>query len=123
MEDSEARESEQRALELVTVVSAAAAGVGFDLLIGSPGSVIVAATAAHALKSGIERVSGLRDHLPRLAPILGAVVAALSGRDLIANTALGSFDYGGPEQDRWIVTDYGRYCLAELDRRGREDAG
>jgi hypothetical protein len=47
------------------------------------------------------------------------VIRVLAGRGLIEDTAIGSFDY----MPRWVVTDLGRDCLAELEERGREDSG
>jgi hypothetical protein len=61
----------------------------------------------------------LRDHLPRLVPILGSVIRILAGRGLIEDTAIGTLDY----MPRWVVTDFGRDCLADLEERGREDSG
>jgi hypothetical protein len=65
----------------------------------------------------------LSKRLPSVAPTLGSVVSVLAGRGLIANTAYGGLGYHGLAQDRWIVTDYGRDCLGELEQRGREDSG
>ena len=74
--------------------------------------------------TGSRRANGwtmeaLQDHLPRLTPILGSVIRVLAGRGLIEDTAIGTFDY----MPRWVVTDLGRDCLAELEERGREDSG
>jgi hypothetical protein len=73
---------------------------------------------------GRERAHGwtmeaVRNHLPSLAPILVGVIPVLEGRGLIANTAIGTLDYVA----RWVVTDLGRDCLAELEERGRKDSG
>ena len=64
-------------------------------------------------------MEALQNRLPTLTPILGSVIRVLAGRGLIEDTAIGSFDY----MPRWVVTDLGRDCLAELERRGREDSG
>jgi hypothetical protein len=68
-------------------------------------------------------IEALSKGLPSVDPILGSVISVLAGRGLIANTAYGGVGYHGPAQDRWIITDYGRDCLAELEQRGREDSG
>jgi hypothetical protein len=68
-------------------------------------------------------MEALRAHLPSLTPIIGSVIPVLAARGLIANTSLGTYDYGGQVDDRWIVTDYGRACLAELEGRGQENRG
>jgi hypothetical protein len=67
-------------------------------------------------------MEALRDHLPSLAPIIGGVIPVLEGQGLIVNTAIGDLDYG-PGAASWIITDYGRDCLAALEQRGREDSG
>jgi hypothetical protein len=68
-------------------------------------------------------MEALRAHLPSLTPIIGSVIPVLAARGLIVNTSLGTYDYGGQVDDQWIVTDYGRDCLAELEERSRESRG
>jgi hypothetical protein len=68
-------------------------------------------------------MEALRTHLSSLTPIIGSVIPVLAGRGLIANTSLQTYDYGGRVDDRWIATDYGRDCLADLEERGRENSG
>jgi hypothetical protein len=68
-------------------------------------------------------MKALHDHLPGLTPILGAVIPVLVGRGLIDNTTYGSMGYDGPPEQRWVVTNFGHDCLAELEQRGREPSG
>jgi hypothetical protein len=68
-------------------------------------------------------MKALQDHLPSLTPILGAVIPVLLSRGLIAGTALGSIGYDGAPEEKWVVTNFGHGCLAELQERGRRPSG
>jgi hypothetical protein len=58
------------------------------------------------------------DDLGKAQPGLGGVVApilsVLAGRGLIENAATGTLDYQPSQSERWVITDYGRRCLALL---------
>jgi hypothetical protein len=56
----------------------------------------------------------LREHQPRLVPVLGPVMSALASQDLVRNTMVGRYGYTPGEADRWVLTDYGRRVLARL---------
>jgi hypothetical protein len=60
MDDSKDRESQQKQLELASVVFGAAVGWGASLLTDPAAGVVVSAVAAHATKTAIDRVSGFR---------------------------------------------------------------
>jgi hypothetical protein len=60
----------------------------------------------------------LTAHLPGLAVVLRPVLRILEGRDLIRDTAMGTWDY----VPRWVVTETGERCLAMLEERGRKDS-
>jgi hypothetical protein len=74
-------------------------------------------------EEGKERAYGwltedLTAHLPGLAVVLRPVLRILEGRDLIRDTAMGTWDY----VPRWVVTETGERCLAMLEERGRKDS-
>jgi AcrR family transcriptional regulator len=63
----------------------------------------------------------LRKAIPSLAPVLGPVLAILSGHDLIRNTAVGTLGYVPGPRDRWVLTEHGDDLLRLL--RDRADEG
>jgi hypothetical protein len=62
----------------------------------------------------------LATDLPGLAPVLQPILSVLAGHALILDTGVGTYDYRPGEGGRWILTDYGKRCLAELEAIGRE---
>jgi hypothetical protein len=66
-------------------------------------------------------IGDLSAQLPGLTLVLRPVLRILAGRELILDTAVGTLDYVAGEAERWVVTEFGRRCLALLEERGRED--
>jgi hypothetical protein len=58
--------------------------------------------------------AALRKHQPGLVPVLGPVISALASQDLARNTNVGRYSYTPGEDDRWVLTDFGRQLLARL---------
>jgi hypothetical protein len=63
----------------------------------------------------------LADSLPGQEAVLEPILSVLAGHALALDTADGTLEYR-LEGRRWVVTDYGKRCLAELEAIGQQGA-
>jgi hypothetical protein len=61
----------------------------------------------------------LAAELPGVAPVLQPVLHGLASRALVTDTGQGTWGYRGVESQRWVLTDFGKSCLAELELLGQ----
>jgi hypothetical protein len=66
-------------------------------------------------------VHALVARLPGLAPVLKPLLAVLSSRNLVENTAVGTLDYRPGGTGRWILTEYGRDVVHWLEHSQEQD--
>jgi hypothetical protein len=62
----------------------------------------------------------LSAQLPGVAGVLRPVLNVLVSHALALDTGVGTLDYIAGQSGRWVLTDYGKHCLALLEERGRE---
>jgi hypothetical protein len=62
----------------------------------------------------------LATQVPGIAAVLQPILTVLAGHGLIMDTGVGTWGYSAGESQRWVLTDYGKRCLAELEALGND---